>query len=125
MARVRSVLLLLLALGALACDSQETRLAQHREKGDALLAEQKWAEAALEFKNALSVDPNSAEAHYGLALSELPEGDHVYRLTAYDWFGNESDPSEVSPEPFTAGTLSAVSHTATTATLTRPIPRVL
>jgi tetratricopeptide (TPR) repeat protein len=71
MARVRFAFLLMLAFAALACDSQETRLAQHREKGDAFLAEKKWREAELEFKSALSVDPNSAEAHYGLALAYL------------------------------------------------------
>src|SRR5688572_28289122 len=70
MARFRFVFLLLL-LGSLACDSQETRRAQHREKGDAFLKEEKWAEAELEFKSALAVDPNSAAAHYGLALAYL------------------------------------------------------
>ena len=70
MARLRFVFLLLL-LGSLACDSQETRLAQHQEQGDAFLKQEKWAEAQLEFKSAIAVDPNSAAAHYGLALAYL------------------------------------------------------
>jgi tetratricopeptide (TPR) repeat protein len=70
MARFGSVFVVLL-VSLLACDSQEDRLAQHQEKGDAFLAEQKWKEAELEFKSALSVDPNSAPAHYGLALVYL------------------------------------------------------
>ena len=61
----------LLLLAALACQIQEDRLAEHQAKGDAFLAEQKWEEAVLEFKSGLAVDPNSAKAHYGLALAYL------------------------------------------------------
>jgi tetratricopeptide (TPR) repeat protein len=70
MIRLRVVSVLLLCLG-LACSSQETKLAQHQQAGDAYLKESRWAEAELEFKNALAVDPNSAAAHYGLALAYL------------------------------------------------------
>jgi tetratricopeptide (TPR) repeat protein len=70
MARSRFAPVLLL-LAVLACQSQEDRLAEHQAKGDAFLEEQKWEEAVLEFKNGLSVDPNSAKAHYGLALAYL------------------------------------------------------
>ncbi len=65
------VVLLLLLLAFFACSSQEAQLAQHQTKADALLAEQKWEEAALEFKSALQVDPNSVAAHYGSALAFL------------------------------------------------------
>lgn len=66
-----SFVFLILLLGSFACDSQEDRLAQHQERGDAYLKELKWTEAQLEFKSALAVDPNSAPAHYGLALALL------------------------------------------------------
>jgi tetratricopeptide (TPR) repeat protein len=70
MARSRfAPLLLLVAL--LACASEETRLAEHLEKGDAYLEEQKWREAELEFSTALGIDPNSAAAHYGKARAYL------------------------------------------------------
>jgi tetratricopeptide (TPR) repeat protein len=70
MARSRFFLCLLL-LAALACQSQEDKLAGHLEKGDAFLAEEKWPDATLEYKSGLEVDPNSAKAHYGLALAYL------------------------------------------------------
>ncbi len=61
----------LLLCATLACQSEEVRLAQHQESGEAFLSEQKWSEAELEFKNALRIDPNSAAAHYGLAKAYL------------------------------------------------------
>ena len=70
MLRLRIACLLLLSL-ALACHSKEAQLEKHRQAGENYLKEQKWAEAQLEFKNAISTDPNSAAAHYGLALAYL------------------------------------------------------
>src|SRR5262245_2292005 len=74
MIRLRVVTPLVLPL-ALACSSQEAKLKQHQDAGDAYLKDEKWQEAELEFKNALAVDPNSAPAHYGLALAFLGEKD--------------------------------------------------
>jgi tetratricopeptide (TPR) repeat protein len=71
MARSRFAPYLLLLLAALACQSQEDRLAEHLRKGEAFLAEKKWDEASIEFKSGLGVDPNSPKAHYGLALAYL------------------------------------------------------
>ena len=70
MTRLRVVPWLLL-LALLSCESRESRLSQHREKADALLAEEKWEEAAQEFERALEVDPNRAPVHYGLAQAHL------------------------------------------------------
>jgi tetratricopeptide (TPR) repeat protein len=70
--RVACTLVLSLVL---ACHSQEAKLKQHLDAGDAYMKEQKWPEAELEFKNALAADPNSAAAHYGLALAYLGERD--------------------------------------------------
>ena len=70
MTRLRAIpLLVLLFLSA--CQSQEAKLAQHLEKAEGFLAEQKWAEASVEFQSAVDVDPNSAAAHYGLAKAYL------------------------------------------------------
>jgi tetratricopeptide (TPR) repeat protein len=67
----RALLLFPFLLLALACQSEEERLAQHLERGQALLAEARWADAEIEFQGAVRVDPNSAAAHYGLAKSHL------------------------------------------------------
>jgi tetratricopeptide (TPR) repeat protein len=61
----------LLAIAFLACQSEEQRQAQHLERGEAFLAEEKWADAELEFKNAVRIDPKSGVAHYGLARAFL------------------------------------------------------
>lgn len=70
MKRLR-LLTLLLGMVVLACQSQEERLAQHLEKADGFLTEEKFQEAAAEYQTALGVDPNSAAAHYGLARAYL------------------------------------------------------
>jgi tetratricopeptide (TPR) repeat protein len=61
----------LLACALLACQSEEARQAQHLERGEAFLKEEKWTEAQLEFKNAVRMDPKAAAAHYGLARAFL------------------------------------------------------
>jgi tetratricopeptide (TPR) repeat protein len=60
---------------ALACQSEEARFAEHQERGAQLLKEEKWAEAELEYRNALRIDPNSGAAHYGLAQVHLGQKD--------------------------------------------------
>src|SRR3990172_4499679 len=57
------------------CTDEATRLAEHLERGNAYLQEQKYAEAVIEFKNVLQLDPNHAAAHYGLAKSYLGQKD--------------------------------------------------
>src|SRR5512145_2240643 len=74
MRRLRLVGLLLLC-ALFACKSEEARLAEHQQRGEGFLKEQKWEEAALEFKNALSIDRNRAAAHYGLAQAHLGAND--------------------------------------------------
>jgi len=64
-------LLLATLCAVLACQSEESRIAQHRERGEAALSAQKWSEAELEFKSALKLDPNDGAAHYGLAKTYL------------------------------------------------------
>ena len=44
------------------------------QRGDAYFADSKYAEAILEFKNALQVDAEDAQAHYKLGLALLKRG---------------------------------------------------
>src|SRR3712207_1004910 len=68
--RPRAALVFLLALLvalAAGCSNPEESKAEHLARGEALLKEQRWQEAALEFRNALQIDKNLAAAHWGLA----------------------------------------------------------
>jgi len=71
--------LLLAAIFSLAgCTNPEKAKAEHLSKGDAYLAESRWQEAALEYRNALQIDDSLAAAHWGLArayekLQRFPE----------------------------------------------------
>ena len=76
MIRPRFVLALGLALLVLtACQDDATRIADHRARGDAYAENEEYAEAILEFKNVLKLDPNDAAAHYGLATTYLAQKD--------------------------------------------------
>src|SRR4051812_4072342 len=61
------LLLTVIALFISACTTPEKAKAQHVTRGQALLKEKKFQEAALEFRNALQIDDKMAEAHWGLA----------------------------------------------------------
>jgi tetratricopeptide (TPR) repeat protein len=63
-------LLLILIVSALligACTTPEKAKAQHVARGQALLKDKKFQEAALEFRSALQIDDKLADAHWGLA----------------------------------------------------------
>src|ERR1043166_7504632 len=63
-------LLVLLSITALlmgACTTPEKAKAQHVARGQALLKDRKFQEAVLEFRNALQIDDQLADAHWGLA----------------------------------------------------------
>src|SRR3954451_4837936 len=64
-------LLLTLLLASLvilsACTSPEKAKAEHVSRGEALLKDQKFQEAALEFRNAVQIDDKYGAAHWGLA----------------------------------------------------------
>lgn len=60
------------------CTNPEKAKAEHLRKGEAYLAETKYQEASLEFRNALQIDEQFAAAHWGLArayenLQRFPE----------------------------------------------------
>lgn len=59
------------ALGGAGCGSDASRLEGHMKRAEKYMAEEKYAEAVIEFKNALQIDPNQSKAHYGLAKSYL------------------------------------------------------
>jgi tetratricopeptide (TPR) repeat protein len=69
--RADALLLLLACLAGFACQSRETRKATHLARGEAYAKDGKHAEAIIEFKNVLQLDPNSAAAHWELAKSYL------------------------------------------------------
>ncbi|MFN2577925.1 MAG: tetratricopeptide repeat protein, partial [Pyrinomonadaceae bacterium] len=50
-----------------ACTTPEKAKAQHVARGQALLKDKKFQEAALEFRGALQIDEKLADAHWGLA----------------------------------------------------------
>jgi len=59
------VLIAAFILGA--CATPEKAKAQHVARGQALLKDKKFQEAALEFRSALQIDEKLADAHWGLA----------------------------------------------------------
>ena len=69
------ILLCLIALAAVGCQSDAERAAEHMQRGEALLKEQKLDEAVIEYKNATKLAPNDANAHYGLARAHLAKKD--------------------------------------------------
>lgn len=82
MSRSRSVPSLFAALAIafagiplVACQSQEAKIAEHQERGEQYAKEGKYAEAVIEFKNVLQLDPNQAQAHYGLAKAYIGQND--------------------------------------------------
>ena len=56
------------------CRSNEQAVAEHIKRGEEYSKEKKWAEAIIEYKNVLQIDPNRADAHYGLAKAFLQLG---------------------------------------------------
>ena len=56
------------------CRSNDEALAEHFQRGEQYLEEKKLPEAIIEYKNVLQIDPNHADAHYGLARSHLQLG---------------------------------------------------
>ncbi len=68
---IRVLVLILAAEMGVGCQSDEAKLAQHLQRGASYLEEEKYAEAIIEYKNVLQIDPNHGEAHWGLARAFL------------------------------------------------------
>jgi tetratricopeptide (TPR) repeat protein len=69
--RAQALLLLLSCLAGFACQGTEARKATHLARGEQYAKDGKHAEAIIEFKSVLQLDPNSAAAHWDLAKSYL------------------------------------------------------
>jgi tetratricopeptide (TPR) repeat protein len=72
---VRGTFLIILMLVSHGCsgDTQAKKRA-HFQKGEMYLAEERYAEAIIEFKNTVQLDPKDAQAHYKLGLAYLKKG---------------------------------------------------
>ena len=66
-------LLFLLTVSACGGDVQAKKNT-HLQPGDAYFADGKYAEAVIEFKNAIQLVPQDAHAHYKLGLAYLKRG---------------------------------------------------
>ena len=66
-----------------ACDSPAEREAEHLARGKQLLESGDAVKAALEFRNALQINPVGAEATYSLALIAERQGDYQAALRGY------------------------------------------
>jgi len=65
------LLLLLVCLAGMACQGREGKKATHMARGEQYAKDGKHAEAIIEFKNVVQLDPNFAPAHWDLAKSYL------------------------------------------------------
>ena len=59
--------LCLVLVSALACTSQEERMAAHEERAEGYFEQEKWSETKIELLNLLQLDPDNADAHYRMA----------------------------------------------------------
>jgi len=63
-----------IAIMMLACESPEEKKMNAFNRGEAFYEKGKYAEAKLEFKNAIQVDPEFTEAYYKLGMAEFKQG---------------------------------------------------
>jgi tetratricopeptide (TPR) repeat protein len=73
LARLLLAGLLLVTVGCFQT-SPEAKKAKHRERGVAYFEKAKYAEALIEYKNVLQIDPKDGDAHYRLALTYMKMG---------------------------------------------------
>jgi tetratricopeptide (TPR) repeat protein len=76
--RILLYLLLAAVVSLSACTDPEKAKAEHIQRGETYLKDQKFTEASLEFRNAIQIDEKSGPAHWGLArayegLQRVPE----------------------------------------------------
>jgi tetratricopeptide (TPR) repeat protein len=71
--RVLAFSLVLLLVGCFQA-SPEAKKAKHRERGQGYFEKAKYAEALIEYKNVVQIDPKDSDAHYRLALTYIKIG---------------------------------------------------
>ena len=59
------------ALLLAACQSEESKVAQHLARGQEYSDAEKWDEAVIEYKNVIQLDPNNVEGHWKLSQAFL------------------------------------------------------
>jgi len=67
----RLIVSALFALLVCSCQSDEQKIASHMSRGDQYREDKQWAEAVIEYKNVLQIEPNHAAAHWGLSQAYL------------------------------------------------------
>jgi len=95
------ILVLALLLLVTSCGGSERKYAKHIEKGEKYFAASQYKEASIEFKNAVQIKPNDAQAYYHLGLAYLKLGGPAYISTAFRSF---SKAAELDPEHLDAHT---------------------
>ncbi len=68
------IAVLAVALLSIGCQDDSVRVEEHQASGEAHLEAEEWTEAKLEFQNVTSIDPNNADAHFGLAKAFIGLG---------------------------------------------------
>ncbi len=67
-------LILVVLAGVQGCGNSEEKLAGHLTRAEEAFENDEYAEAIIDYRNALQIDPKNAEAHYGFARSLLETG---------------------------------------------------
>lgn len=80
-------------------DAQAKKIA-HFQRGNAYFADAKYAEAVIEFKNAIQLNPKDAQAHYKLGLAYLKKGGLSNLQQAFQAFrkSTDLDPKILDPQ---------------------------
>lgn len=68
-----ALLALACALALAACSDPAERAAEHLQRAEAFFEDERYDEAMLEYRSVLQIDPNRADAHYGLARVYLAQ----------------------------------------------------
>jgi tetratricopeptide (TPR) repeat protein len=82
--RSRAVLVVILTIAAVSCSRDPEKLKRrHVDNGDKYVAQKKYAEAIVEYRNAVAVDPRFGEARFKLAGAYAETGDINSALREY------------------------------------------
>jgi len=71
-------LLIVVALMAACSRDPQIRKKEYFDKGSSYFEKGKYEEAIIEYRNAIQIDPNFADAHYELARSLMKKGDWTH-----------------------------------------------